>query len=796
MDYSDSDDDSPSSPPGWSLPNRSAGASSSNPSPGGSSSTPSPGESSSSSSTVFPDGLRVLVVDDDRTCLNVVEQMLTKCKYQGIGFRLLYSSFLLTFEEGLRPISLKSSNRFSLPVTTCDHPLVALSILRERKGGFDVVITDVHMPDMDGFKLLEIIGLETDLPVVMMSVDCKVEVAMKGIEYGACYYLMKPLCMDEVKNVWQHVILRRRKPDGKENEQVGNAEDNSSRNPSTEDVQYANSANEENSKKSKRRRDAKDQTDEDDDEDDYADNSAQKKQRVIWSTELHREFLKAVDKLGYDKAVPKKILEIMKIPGITRENIASHLQVQSQALLLKFRRMQKYRIFLRRLNDINRPPPQRLKPNFGTVPPNSSYKFRNQTGIPQFTWKTSNPVGPQPGSMGQMQNLNGPMTMQAISPMQFPSQGQSSNPMAGLNFGQSPTMNGPDNWNQAPPGFGPTKQPHLIQSNTDNSGLGMAPMPPNPGSSGLGMDPTKPNIDSSDLGMGLMQSNVASSDLGMALMQSNMASAGLGMGPIQPNTGSSELGMGPMQPNVANSGLGMAPNLMRMGSSSLGDISVGPMRGYGTMPMVHQQQEGRSGLFSSSPLSNFGDLSIQCRYDNPSTVNAGLFRGTSQIPPSNYTGLRMTSTGGLYGMTRTGPIFEASKSNSSGSDLLSEIKKGKRLVVMDDMLIPELSALNFGYNNHGASSSNGIGDANQNVSRFADVIQGENGLPNGIYSTKDGDPWNVVNSEALGDSSLLDHKFSDDNLNDLIFNPLDDPDFFIPDLDLSSFQMDMDNLSE
>lgn len=29
-----------------------------------------------------------------------------------------------------------------------------------------MVISDVHMPDMDGFKLLELVGLEMDLPVI------------------------------------------------------------------------------------------------------------------------------------------------------------------------------------------------------------------------------------------------------------------------------------------------------------------------------------------------------------------------------------------------------------------------------------------------------------------------------------------------------------------------------------------------------------------------------------------------------------------------------------------------------
>lgn len=53
-----------------------------------------------------------------------------------------------------------------LAVTTCSRAADALSLLRERKGSFDLVISDVHMPDMDGFKLLEHVGLEMDLPVI------------------------------------------------------------------------------------------------------------------------------------------------------------------------------------------------------------------------------------------------------------------------------------------------------------------------------------------------------------------------------------------------------------------------------------------------------------------------------------------------------------------------------------------------------------------------------------------------------------------------------------------------------
>ncbi|KAK9803159.1 hypothetical protein WJX72_006096 [[Myrmecia] bisecta] len=53
-----------------------------------------------------------------------------------------------------------------------------------------------------------------------------------------------------------------------------------------------------------------------------------KKQKVEWTEELHQRFVRAVEFLGADKAVPSKILEHMGVAasGLTRQNIASHLQ--------------------------------------------------------------------------------------------------------------------------------------------------------------------------------------------------------------------------------------------------------------------------------------------------------------------------------------------------------------------------------------------------------------------------------------------------------------------------------------
>lgn len=54
--------------------------------------------------------------------------------------------------------------------------------------------------------------------------------------------------------------------------------------------------------------------------------SNRKKIKVEWTNELHKKFIHAVEQLGVDQAIPSRILELMKVEGLTRHNVASHLQ--------------------------------------------------------------------------------------------------------------------------------------------------------------------------------------------------------------------------------------------------------------------------------------------------------------------------------------------------------------------------------------------------------------------------------------------------------------------------------------
>lgn len=249
--------------------------------------------------SAFPYGLRVLVVDDDPTWLKILEKMLRKCSYE---------------------------------VTTCGLARVALEILRERKNRFDIVISDVNMPDMDGFKLLEHIGLEMDLPVIMMSIDGETSRVMKGVQHGACDYLLKPVRMKELRNIWQHVY-RKKMHEVKEIEGHDSCDD-------LQILRYGFEGFDEkglfmtvDSDATRKRKDV------DHGDQDSSDGATAKKARVVWSVDLHQKFVNAVNQIGFDKVGPKKILDLMNVPGLTRENVASHLQ--------------KYRLYLGRLQKQN-----------------------------------------------------------------------------------------------------------------------------------------------------------------------------------------------------------------------------------------------------------------------------------------------------------------------------------------------------------------------------------------------------------------------------------------------------------
>ena len=127
---------------------------------------------------------------------------------------------------------------------------------------------------------------------------------MKGITHGACDYLLKPVRIEELKNIWQHVI-RRKKFDARDQNNLDAAEDcDKNQRANSEGAQglITNGSSDRNEKLNRKRKD-QNEDDEDDGEDNLHENedpSTQKKPRVVWSIELHRKFVAAVNQLGID----------------------------------------------------------------------------------------------------------------------------------------------------------------------------------------------------------------------------------------------------------------------------------------------------------------------------------------------------------------------------------------------------------------------------------------------------------------------------------------------------------------
>ena len=135
----------------------------------------------------------------------------------------------------------------------------------------------------------------------VMSADGRTSAVMRGIRHGACDYLIKPIREEELKNIWQHV-MRKKCHDSKEQEHSGSFEDNDRHKRENDDAENASSVNEGAGvlKDQKKRSIAKE---EDDAELENDDPSASKKPRVVWSVELHQQFVSAVNHLGIDSKI-------------------------------------------------------------------------------------------------------------------------------------------------------------------------------------------------------------------------------------------------------------------------------------------------------------------------------------------------------------------------------------------------------------------------------------------------------------------------------------------------------------
>ena len=100
--------------------------------------------------------------------------------------------------------------------TVCSNGKEALKELLRNE--YDVVVSDVMMPEMDGFTMLRMIKTNMNLshlPVVMLTSKADVANRLEGLERGADAFLAKPFDMEELHLTIENLIQGRRHLKGK-----------------------------------------------------------------------------------------------------------------------------------------------------------------------------------------------------------------------------------------------------------------------------------------------------------------------------------------------------------------------------------------------------------------------------------------------------------------------------------------------------------------------------------------------------------------------------------------------------
>ncbi|GAB2213489.1 hypothetical protein Drorol1_Dr00017793 [Drosera rotundifolia] len=202
---------------------------------------------------------------------------------------------------------------YGFTVQKCLLLMDGLEMIETSENFFDLIFFDIDS-SQDGIMLLRHISRRTKLPVVAISSDSNERRIREVLDNGGCKLLTKPVKIEDVKLLSYFVGKK-----GKRNEHGNRTGEPGEASTQQHDSCLAKT----------RARDLNEVTNDES-------QPAKKKPRFVWNDEMHDKFVQVIEKLGIANAAPKKILEMMNEPKLSRENVASHLQkYRKKAMLLK-----------------------------------------------------------------------------------------------------------------------------------------------------------------------------------------------------------------------------------------------------------------------------------------------------------------------------------------------------------------------------------------------------------------------------------------------------------------------------
>uniref|UniRef100_M1A188 Transcription factor n=1 Tax=Solanum tuberosum TaxID=4113 RepID=M1A188_SOLTU len=176
--------------------------------------------------------------------------------------------------------------------------------------------------------------------------------AKKALKEGAYLFVKRPLNEEIVKHLWQFILTKRIQKDEvrKESEDeyqmnvddidkdnfVGDNEKLSGEKNNVSDIEEQSDniheaennivSNGECKLRRKSRRKNSKETNEGESQNTTINKVVRRKNCTKWTANLHAKFMKSLELLGEGSCYPKQIVEVMNVPGLTRMQVASHLQ--------------------------------------------------------------------------------------------------------------------------------------------------------------------------------------------------------------------------------------------------------------------------------------------------------------------------------------------------------------------------------------------------------------------------------------------------------------------------------------
>jgi len=97
----------------------------------------------------------------------------------------------------LKLLSMILREKTAYEITTTNNPIEAVALAKN--GGFDLVISDLKMPGLDGIEIIEAVKkVDEDIPVIIITAFASVESASEAIQKGGFDFITKPFRKEQI----------------------------------------------------------------------------------------------------------------------------------------------------------------------------------------------------------------------------------------------------------------------------------------------------------------------------------------------------------------------------------------------------------------------------------------------------------------------------------------------------------------------------------------------------------------------------------------------------------------------